>query len=169
MPTFQPQCLSASDTIAICAVIVALLALFATFRQTSLAREHNRISVTPHLDFLTTRVKGGPTGIELINNGLGPAIVGKVTVSFDDSPFEVGRDGLPPICLQQLEALPFAHRWLSLTPGTPIGIGKSMNMLTLFPDPNNKQQCEQAVTMVNRFNYSVKYRSMYGEEFEAKT
>lgn len=71
--------LASNDIIAIVGIFIALLALFISLRQNSIARKHNVLSVRPILETMSTN-NGGENldpekgfTIELVNNGLGPA------------------------------------------------------------------------------------------------
>lgn len=70
---------------------VALCALGFTAWQISVQRDHNRISVKPHLFIFTTRDKHDNIArlqVLLINNGLGPAFINKFQVYYKGQPCE---------------------------------------------------------------------------------
>ncbi len=71
--------------VSISSLVVALCALGFTAWQTSVQRNHNRISVRPHLFSFTKREKHDnivSLQVLLINNGLGPAFVNKFQVYY---------------------------------------------------------------------------------------
>lgn len=60
------------------ALVVALLAMWATFWQATIARRHNRLSVRPVLTceaILDCKDDGTTMVVSLVNHGLGPALV----------------------------------------------------------------------------------------------
>lgn len=71
---------STSDIIAVCAVVIAILSLFAIIWQSYLTRRHNFLSVKPHLDIKLYLVPEHPIKIQIINNGVGPAIIKNVSI-----------------------------------------------------------------------------------------
>ena len=72
-----------SEIMAICAVIIALSALFVAVLQGYLARKHNRLSVKPHLEVIRNSFPSEPVSIVLKNHGTGPAIIKKIRVYVD--------------------------------------------------------------------------------------
>lgn len=70
----------ASTFIAVCALVFSIY-------QGIQARRHNRLSVKPHLTTWTTSTpEEGRYVVELINNGLGPALIEGFTLTVDGSP-----------------------------------------------------------------------------------
>lgn len=154
-----------SDVIAICAVVIALLSMFATYYQARIARAHSRISVRPHLDWTTNRVLGSHPYVELENHGLGPAFVKSITCTFGGKAFDFNFE-LPDFLLLQFTKLPFTHTWEAASPGTPLAAGRKLRVLSFCPDPANSDQCNQARELIARFDFTVKYSSAYDEHFE---
>ena len=71
----------------ISSILTALLALRFTDKQTELSRQHNRLSVRPHLS-INYRIESDSFGrcFELANNGTGPAIIKATTVFLSGTP-----------------------------------------------------------------------------------
>jgi len=68
----------------ISSAVIALCALGLSIWQGCLARTHNRLSVRPHLTTWThSDADKGFYVVELINNGIGPAIIEEFTVKVD--------------------------------------------------------------------------------------
>lgn len=68
-------------------VIIALCALIFTLWHAHQVRKHNRISVTPHLATWThTDQDNHSVVVELMNNGIGPAMINFVELRVDDKP-----------------------------------------------------------------------------------
>jgi len=77
--------------VSISTLVVALCALGFTAWQISVQRNHNRISVRPHLFSFTTRDKHDNIArlqILLINNGLGPAFINRFQIYYKGQPCE---------------------------------------------------------------------------------
>jgi hypothetical protein len=75
--------MDASDLVAVCSVVIAVAALAVSGYQSWLARDHNRRSVRPALQFASSWRAGSTAGLQLSNVGLGPALVTKSTVWLD--------------------------------------------------------------------------------------
>lgn len=68
----------------ISSAVIALCALGFTIWQGKIAREHNRLSFRPHLGtWRSADAEKGFYSIEIINNGIGPAIIKELIVSVD--------------------------------------------------------------------------------------
>ncbi len=85
-----------SVMIGISSVVIASCALIFSIKQFSLARKHNRLSFRPHLSTWTHRdVDKGFYHIELVNNGLGPAVIESFLVKIDGK--GISGEGTEPI------------------------------------------------------------------------
>ncbi|NQZ54646.1 MAG: hypothetical protein HRT93_10390 [Piscirickettsiaceae bacterium] len=83
--------------------VIAFCALVLTIFQSKRAQEHNRLSVKPHLtSFGYHQLDKNSYTFELINNGLGPAIIKKFTIIVDGN--IIAGEGTDPI-KQGLEIL----------------------------------------------------------------
>lgn len=68
----------------ISSAVIALCALVFSFYQGALTRKHNRLSFRPHLTtWRSANTEKGFYSIEIINNGIGPAIIEEFIVSVD--------------------------------------------------------------------------------------
>ena len=69
---------------AICAVVIALAALFVAVWQARATRIHNCLSVKPNLDInQVVRQSDSTVQLDLGNNGIGPAIIKEFEVHID--------------------------------------------------------------------------------------
>src|SRR3989344_2263262 len=74
---------------AIASAIIALCALGLSIWQGYLSRGHNRISVRPHLTMWTHKYHGdGLYAADIVNNGIGPAIIKCFSVKLDGKKIE---------------------------------------------------------------------------------
>src|SRR3989338_4510805 len=75
--------------------VVAVCALGLTVWQAAITRRHNRLSVTPHLTTWTQFEQAtGRYSIEILNNGIGPALIKSFSVQVDGQPI-VGEESEP--------------------------------------------------------------------------
>lgn len=77
-------------------VVIAVCALGLTVWQAAITRRHNRLSVTPHLTTWTQSEQvTGRYSVEILNNGIGPALIKSFSVQVDGQP--IGGEGPEPI------------------------------------------------------------------------
>lgn len=71
------------SVIAISSTLIALCALIATLWQACVARRHNRLSVTPYLTTWSHNDDKGVYKVDILNNGIGPALIKTFQVFVD--------------------------------------------------------------------------------------
>jgi hypothetical protein len=158
--------LNTSEIVAVCSLLVAACAFFATFWQACIARKHARLSVKPHLDQHESHLSTKPFSICIVNMGLGPAIVDHILV---------GMNGLSPILQDEtyqstLSKLTsgFASStptYMMISTGTPIQVGQSIELVSFEVDFQDMDKRKQAENFSDGFSFEVRYRSMYDEPF----
>ena len=161
--------LSSSDTIAVLAGLIALLAMGATFWQAAISRNHNRLSVRPHLDFITTRFFGKSVSVTLTNNGLGPAIVRSAYITLDKDEYRLPDPNIPEPIYNEILATGLILQFNLLGPNTPISSGGSVCLVTVNGDLNNASIFNSAIAVVKRISFRFEYESMYEEKFSASS
>lgn len=67
-------------------LIVAIFALFLTVWQMKATAQHNRLSTKPIISLKTTYSKSRIVQIDIINDGLGPAIINELVVFLSNRP-----------------------------------------------------------------------------------
>ena len=156
----------------VASAIIALCAFAISVWQGVVSRKHNRMSVRPHLT--TWRHSSASRGyyqVDLINNGIGPALIEKFSVKIDGKV-------LPGT---ELEAIDKAMK--ILFPNTSYTMGKAYVGRGYAMAP--KERCtivsvqftggavpspeivEHA--LLSRADLEVRYKSFYGEEFKLET
>lgn len=163
MPSLQT-----SDLIASGAAIVALFAMLATFWQVKIARDHNKLSVMPHLDAAFYAFPNEPFRITLFNNGLGPAIVRSFHLSVDDTEYS----HVHPVPSDDLrKILEKSGHNLNLTIvgyGTPIRADAEITVVQSLAPPESAQQFTVFKAFGRRLGLRVVYASLYGDEREMR-
>lgn len=145
-----------------CSMFIALLALAATFYQGYLAREHNRVLVRPRLVGYASK-GSAKFRFEIINTGLGPAIIEDIQCFIDGvSVHGVGND-LISNCIQ---ALGLRCRIIStefFKIGAIIPSGKRIDVLNIVVlDPI--EDADNYFT--GRVKLEILYKSVYGERLK---
>ncbi len=76
-------------------IFVAAVAVGIAVWQGIAQREHNRLSVKPHLDFHRIFAFPLPYSVGILNSGIGPALVKSITLSYEGETFDgTTREGL---------------------------------------------------------------------------
>lgn len=166
--------LSAADVIATSSVVVALLALFATFWQAWLAYRHNRLSVRPHLVWHISRTNDPQScrmAVSVKNLGLGPAIIREryfVKSGEKFIPKDLKTDEVPNfIALALGQGLEYKLRTFGL-PGTDAAIPSQGEVVIAdieFPGAG-PEELMRIVEGAGKLAFHVRYESMYGEKFD---
>ncbi|TDC97494.1 hypothetical protein [Actinomadura sp. 7K507] len=156
--------MDANTVTAICATIIALLSLTISFLQARAVRQHNRYAVRPLLELWTPRRHGGKTGVQLINQGLGPAIITRTILKLDGQVLG-GWD--EPTVDRMRESLPTRPRAMTIRPPRAIPTGFDSFLLSL-DDFDREQHAWFADLIKQRIQIEIHYESLYGgEDFKA--
>lgn len=151
--------------------VIALCALAFSIWQGMQTRKHNKLSVRPHLTTWTNNdERNGFYKLELINNGLGPALIEKFLIKMDGK--VISEQGLVP--MENMFNTIFTNLDPEQTLGSYLAKDHSMaakdkytilNIQFLQPFPSRKVVA-QALT---RLNFEITYRSFYGEQFHLQS
>ena len=151
--------------------IIALCAFIFTIWQFAQARKHNRLSFRPHLTTWTDQdAAKGFYGIELLNNGLGPAIIERFVVKVDGK--SISGDGTEPIEKALKILFPnFAYqaRQSYLANGYSMSAKERCTIVAvqfLGPQLPSAEFVEHAI---NRSALEISYKSFYEETFHLST
>lgn len=151
--------------------IIALCALVFSIWQGVQARKHNKLSFRPHLTTWThSEAEKGFYTVELINNGLGPAIIEDFVVKIDGS--RISGDGTEPIekGLKMLfPNLAYLANHSYVATGYSMAAKERCVILAVhFTNPPlpSKEFVEQAL---NRSDLDITYKSFYKEIFHLST
>ncbi|MCW8890813.1 MAG: hypothetical protein OQL20_09170 [Sedimenticola sp.] len=162
----SPEAIAASAS-----AVIALCALLLTASQASKMREHNRISVRPHLTTWNSKdFEKGSYGVYLLNNGIGPALIKKFEIRVDNK--VVSGEGTEPIekALKiVLPNQPYKSQNAYLAAGFALGAKENICIsLVQFLDgfSMGKEEVEHAA---KRTDLIIEYESFYGEKYALDT
>lgn len=96
--------MDASTVVAVCATVIAVVSLAVSVYEVAATRRHNRLSVRPLLELRTSFHPGRTAGLQLVNVGLGPAVItgsvlrlkGEPLGPWDEATVNQVREGLFP-------------------------------------------------------------------------
>lgn len=157
--------LAPSDVIATCALFVSVCAFVGTIVQTYLTRKHNRLSVRPRIDWASSRVVNKPVSLSLKNDGLGPAILESLHISYGGREFLISKDGLPNDLHEALTRDGPMIEFYMPGPGSTLSAGSPIALMTCHGSTESIVAHNRAVSLINAIGFRLTYRSMYGESF----
>ncbi|MGW7362047.1 hypothetical protein ACWGI8_01135 [Streptomyces sp. NPDC054841] len=143
------------------ATVIAMGSLYVSVVQSRLSMRHNRQSVRPLLQL--RQIRDGvahQAGIELINAGLGPAIVTRTLVYLDG---EYIGEWARPIFDRVLAQAPDGVQKFALSGGAVLLSGQSVFLLRLAPFDRD-QHAEFGDLILRRLRFEIRYESLYGGE-----
>ncbi|WP_369482952.1 hypothetical protein [Streptomyces sp. BF23-18] len=153
--------MSAESVTAAAATLIALGSLYVSIVQSRLNVIHNKHSVRPLLQ--QRQIKDGvarQSGIELINAGLGPAIVTRTQVYLDGEHIGTWTRSVFDRVLGQTRD---GVQKYGLPGGTVILAGQSVFLLRLAPFDRD-QDSDFGDLVLRRLRIEVHYESLYGGE-----
>jgi hypothetical protein len=154
------------ETIAnIATAVIALCALGLTWWQAAVSRNHNRLSVRPHLTLWRHLDNDNHRyQIDLLNNGIGPAVINSFSVMVDgveidgkaSEKIEKAVKMLFPNCLYRLESGYVGKNYIMSEKESRV-----IGLLDFF----GKQLTPQIVhDALNRVDLKIEYESIYGDK-----
>jgi hypothetical protein len=151
----------------ISSVLVAMCALGYTIWQGKKAQQHNRLSFRPHLaSWANEDAEKGLYTVELINNGLGPALIDSFTITVDGKiisgkqtePIEKALKILFP-------NVPYRSHQEYMSKGYSMAAKEKCTILAIqFAEPKSLS-VEALKHTLNRADLIIKYNSFYEEQF----
>lgn len=156
------------------ALLVAICALFLTISQSRATREHNRLTVKPHLTSFTERVadpeRKGVVRVRatLSNNGLGPAIIRNFEPLFADRPINAAdADGLAEFVGKTVPVpiLPGGCYFTVLREGYVLAKDQTLVVAELLIIPTLDSPYDALKRALDQFHLRVTYESAYGQSF----
>lgn len=169
-----------TPVIDISAVVIAGCALYLTWRQSRNSQEHNRLSVRPRLTSLRyTEELPNPIpedGVsintdvyfryEIINAGLGPAVITKYQAHYDGVPIDTTNDRAITGKIDEIlkgkrhvsDALIIKGDQYAMRPGD----SKYFINVSWKPGSMSRQEIEDVLVQLRKFSLYVEYESMYG-------
>lgn len=152
--------------LSVSAIIIALASICISLWEGIMLRNHYRLSVRPNLEIV---FNGGyqSFGYNVVNSGLGPAIITKMVISVDNQ--KIDHSSL--MGLKNLaEKLDLAERNFShdaIDSGVTLSAGENKVLFGCkFIDTDNRE--ELLTKIYSRITIELVYSSMYKEQFKCK-
>jgi len=147
--------------------VIALCALAFSIWQASQSRKHNRLSFRPHLTTWThSHPEKGFYAVELINNGLGPAIIDKFTVTLDGKSLgDNATDALDKVLKILFPNTQYRATFSTVGTGYAMSPKERCTIVAVQFSGAVRPSPEVVDHSLNRGNLEISYRSFYEEEF----
>lgn len=152
--------------------VLALCALFLTCWQTIGMHRHNKLSVQPHLTTWANQDDNGGFYIvrfELLNNGLGPAIMKHFEVFFDGKKIGSNFDKLTlekniENILKQCPGI-IRHTISTIGLDFPVPANYKETLLEIHVPTHTQFDKKPYQEFIDKFDAEFYYQSMYGQKF----
>ncbi len=151
--------MDASVVVAICATVIAVLSLAVSVCEARAARRHNRISVRPHLELRVGLPQGRKAGLELINAGLGPAVITGTVLTLDGESLGEYSEASVNLLRSKLSVRPSAVTFRK----TILATDYDQFLLSIEPF-DRAEHTEFAGLLRHRLGLEIHYESLYGGE-----
>lgn len=154
--------------ISIFSLIVAIIAIFFTYQQNSLTREHNRLSVIPHVNsYFSDNKDKGLFGVYAVNNGLGMAIIKDLRVFIDGKEIIGKTEDKFLLAINKLGLNDKCFYIMTPRDGDSMAVNEELEFIKI---KNREPECFLAYADLShrgsRFNYIIYFESLYGEKFK---
>lgn len=159
------QKMAPSDYIAVTAGFVSVLSFGVTVYQGYLARQHNRLSVRPHLDCMFYTIFPEPSSIVLENHGIGTAIIECITFSVKGASYKLTRSGLSGFLSSLPPEIVPECQYYFMGGQTCLRAGSSLKLLSIGNHEKSTTRQGQCVDLFSKIEITIEYRSMYGQRF----
>ena len=151
------------------AIIASLGTLFTIVYQTNLIREQQYASVLPYLEIWNSSNKESYK-LVLINNGIGPAFINDVSISFKDSTYHMDPANFLEQVIQKLDTVNnVGHS--NIMAGGLIPAGRKVDLLEVKEDSTNAYRLwswfsGNDTSRIDKPNIIITYSSVYGEKWK---
>lgn len=148
-------------------VVIALCALGYTIWQGKQTQNHNKLSLRPHLTTWSHHYSNrGSYAVEIINNGLGPALIESFTIKIDNK--VIAGNGLQPIEKALKILFPnqkYESQQAYMGNGYSMAPKERCEVLSIqFIEPHSLTQ-EVIEHTLDRADLIIRYKSFYEEKF----
>lgn len=158
--------LSWEEIAGLSSAVIALCAFVLTVWHACITRQHNKLSVTPHLTTWTHSDKAKNLyAIELLNNGIGPALINSFQIQVDGHPI-IG-EGIEPIekALKLLFPQYQYSSWQSfVSTGYMMSAKETRNLVTIQFNGEKLPKPEEVEHATKRARLLIEYESIYKDK-----
>ncbi|MEL6537222.1 MAG: hypothetical protein AAFQ98_17505 [Bacteroidota bacterium] len=147
--------------LSIAAILLSLATLVVLIYQSRLMREHEEKSVLPKLELWNTP-QADQYNLNLLNMGLGPAVVERVEVHFEDSVYVLDPRDFSAQYLHTVQKDTVAFSGSNLYPGMIIPANASFPLVQVPHEGQEEEHPLVELFYFNRARVIIYYSSVYG-------
>jgi len=160
--------MDASTVVAICAVVIAVGSLVVSVSEAQATRNHYRRSVRPLLQLDIPLHPGRRSGLQLINAGLGPAVITKTVLMVDGEELDGGFNESNVNTVR--DALPFQPRPSAVTFGGKVFLAADYSQFLLsVASFDRDEHAEFEDLLRRRLTLEIRYESLYESRDRGKS
>jgi len=111
---------------------------------------------------------GKPVGLNLKNNGLGPAVITAMTVTFHGKEYPVDEDGTTPGLHAALTKTGCHIEVHFAGTDSSVSAGQEIDLFLFHRSTVSVADHNAAVTAMQHIGFRCQYKSMYGDSFEIR-
>ncbi len=142
--------------------LIAFTAVLIAVRTNQISREHNKLSVRPHVDSICSVRPNVPVSLKIINHGPGIALIDNLIFSFDG--IEIGSlKQIAEIALTQNVGLKYDFHNISIN--TSLAVDSNVNLVTITNSNESIANHNNAVEFIHKLKFKLTYESIYKEKF----
>ena len=159
-------CLNWEAIAGVSSAIIALCAMGLTVWQACITRKHNRLSVTPHLTTWTHWDEAKNIyAIELLNNGIGPALINSFQIQVDGRPI-IGEGNEPMEKALKILFPQYQYSsWQSfVSKGYMMSAKETRNLVTVQFHAEKLPKREEVEHATKRARVLIEYESIYKDK-----
>ena len=151
--------MDAGVIVAICATVIAVVSLAISVYEARATRRHNRISVRPFLELRVGLSQGRTAGLQLINAGLGPAVITRTVLTLDGQPLGEFGEASVNVLRNKLSVRPAVVTFRRTI------LAADYDQFLLSVDSFDRtEHAEFADLLRHRLGLEIHYESLYGGE-----
>lgn len=141
------------------AEFIAVCAVLATFWQAKISWEHNKLSVRPCIIIISQTSNNHC--YEIVNAGVGPAIITKIEYVFNKK----NSESIEELLKEELRKHDFKDYPTIINLPTTLSAGEKIVLLKLSIKDDDEQKREIGKHIINSIGVKIRYESAYKEEF----
>ena len=154
------------------AMTISLLTLIIFIYQTNIMRKQSRLSVTPRLSFLQQEITNDSSYIyrnNMVNKGLGPAIIESVTIIYEGERINLRFSDFFEKYFPRYKEFVSMESDTKLSRGSTLTAGETVNFFTIAAPIKTVKAFQEYMQVKDDnlpFDIEVIYRSIYKERWE---
>jgi hypothetical protein len=157
--------LETNSIIAISAVVIALCSLFITIWQLHINRNHNRLSVKPHLFIDVDISHEDPIKLILKNGGVGPAFIKNYRLFVDNKEITSSREQLYNDTIKKVGLDGYSYGFFLLSIKQAFLPDSKTDLFVFSNEGLENDDVENIRENLERIKFIIEYESIYKESF----